>query len=96
MLFPTIQIDEKKCVRCGSCVKDCLAKILTLETGGPRFVPGGEARCFRCQHCLGVCPTGAFGWNGKDAGKSLLPGKTPAQSKTVFLLGVLVIFFSGW
>ncbi|MGN1273084.1 MAG: DUF362 domain-containing protein [Thermoguttaceae bacterium] len=95
-MFPTIQIDEKKCVRCGSCVKDCLAKILTLDSGFPRFVPGGEGRCFRCQHCMAVCPTGAFGWNGKEAEKSLLPGKTPAQSKTVFLLGVLVIFFSGW
>ena len=86
MLFPTIQIDEKKCVRCGSCVKDCLAKILTLDSGFPRFVPGGEARCFRCQHCMAVCPTGAFGWNGKEAGKSLLPGKTPDPQEVLNLL----------
>jgi len=85
-MLPTIQINEKKCVGCGSCVRDCLAKILTLDSGIPRFVPGGEARCFRCQHCMAVCPTGAFGWNGKKPENSLQPGKIPDPQEVLNLL----------
>lgn len=70
-MLPTIQIQTEKCTRCGLCLKDCLAKLLTFgEDGFPTFIPGGEQRCFRCQHCLAVCPQGALSWSGKNPANS--------------------------
>ena len=53
-------VDETRCTRCGQCVRDCVAKIIS-QTGAdiPRIRPEDEADCIRCQHCLAVCPAAA-------------------------------------
>lgn len=54
-------IDKEKCVKCGLCVNDCSAKSITFgDDGYPIMAKGGEKRCFKCQHCLSICPTGAL------------------------------------
>lgn len=69
--LPAVSIDPSLCVRCGKCVRDCLARILKMpEDGPPKMLDGGAARCFRCQHCLAICPTGALCWSGKKASDS--------------------------
>lgn len=53
------KVDESKCIHCGLCVKDCIAKVYELdENKVPKAT--GEKRCIGCQHCLAVCPVGAI------------------------------------
>ena len=86
-VLPTIHIDPQRCVRCASCVKDCLAKILTLPSEGlPEFISGGAARCFRCQHCLAICPTGALSWSDKTPDNSQPPGIIPKPEHMLNLI----------
>ncbi|MBP5623024.1 MAG: nitroreductase family protein [Thermoguttaceae bacterium] len=74
----TIDVDAKRCVRCGSCVNDCLAKIVVMpENKLPQTIPGGEDRCFKCRHCLAICPTGALSWNGETPDSCASMGETP-------------------
>lgn len=68
-------------------MRDCFPKILAFGADGlPAFIPGGAERCFRCQHCLSVCPTGAFSWNGLNSADSEIPGPTPEPEKMMNLL----------
>ncbi len=60
------QIDEAKCVRCGTCVRDCAFKVLKTGDDG-RPVMSDAAKCMRCQHCFAICPTGAVKFDGHAA-----------------------------
>ncbi|PLX68391.1 MAG: nitroreductase [Denitrovibrio sp.] len=55
------KIDDSKCIKCGSCVKDCPVSIITMKEGEiPKIAPENEKACMGCQHCLAICPTGAL------------------------------------
>ncbi|MBD5098943.1 MAG: 4Fe-4S binding protein [Clostridiales bacterium] len=58
------QLDESKCIGCGTCTKVCCGEILSVdERGKARIAPVTEfgwAGCWECQHCLAVCPTEAI------------------------------------
>lgn len=62
MNYPNLTINTEKCIKCGMCVKDCIAHCLELNqnTNLPQFKQGKEWTCIKCQHCLAVCPTGAL------------------------------------
>lgn len=65
-------VDEKKCIRCESCVRDCPSQILKLDDSGNLvMIKNGEKNCIRCQHCLAVCPSGAISILGRDPMNSL-------------------------
>lgn len=50
-----------KCIHCGKCINDCIAKVLEFdENNVPKVAEGGENRCVKCQHCLAICPVGAL------------------------------------
>ena len=70
-------VDEEKCIGCGRCVNVCSGMVLSLgENGTPTmadFERFGWRGCWRCQHCLAVCPTGAISIFGKDPADSLPP-----------------------
>jgi ferredoxin len=55
-------IDPEKCNRCGMCVLECPARIITAREpkSVPVLVEGGEERCIICGHCVAVCAPGAF------------------------------------
>ncbi|HSV96740.1 MAG TPA: nitroreductase family protein [Spirochaetota bacterium] len=55
-------VDDVRCTRCGACVEECPARIITLadRRSLPETVPGGEERCITCGHCVAVCPHGAL------------------------------------
>ena len=62
-----LKIDRKKCIHCGLCVKDCMAKIISFdENKFPFSIKEREQSCINCQHCLAVCPSGALSINGKS------------------------------
>lgn len=59
---------NEKCIHCGKCIKDCMAKALEFDENKVPVL--NEERCIKCQHCLAVCPVGAlsiFGKNPEDS-----------------------------
>lgn len=50
-----VTIDQKLCIGCGACVKDCLGAYITL-TDKKASVKGP---CLKCGHCVAVCPVNA-------------------------------------
>jgi len=54
-------IDENKCKKDGICAGECPVAIIKLKDSFPRLIPGGDAICLRCGHCVAVCPHGALG-----------------------------------
>lgn len=65
--MPNIEIDKEKCIKCGSCVKDCITYSLEQDNEGyAKISDKGESRCISCQHCFAICPTGAIRFNNKD------------------------------
>lgn len=56
-----LHINEEKCIHCGQCVNDCIAKCLKMNDNNiPTWTETGEDRCIKCQHCFAICPTGAL------------------------------------
>ena len=68
-----------QCIHCGRCVASCSSVILYFdEQGVPKMKAEADGivgwdGCYRCQHCLAVCPTGAISIFDKDPKDSLLP-----------------------
>lgn len=71
------KIDRSKCIKCGHCINTCTGMVLEFgEDGYPQmkhFERFGWRGCWRCQHCLAVCPTGAISIFGKNPKDSLPP-----------------------
>ncbi len=77
-----LTINATTCTRCGQCVADCPARILTMDEGLPTVIPEKESTCYRCQHCLAICPTGALSILGlKPTGSRPLAGAFPDPDK---------------
>lgn len=63
--------DASRCIHCHACIKTCSSAILYEEDGQIRMKASadgiaGWAGCYRCQHCMAVCPAGAISIMGKD------------------------------
>ncbi len=65
------KVDKEKCTLCGLCVADCPAKIVVMVGNVPMVPPEKEPLCYKCQHCLAVCPTGAVSIFGLDPADSI-------------------------
>jgi len=82
------KINQQTCTRCGLCVADCPARIISLsEDGYPIITLEKEGSCYKCQHCLAICPTGAVSILGLDpAASSFLAGGYPDSDKLETLI----------
>ncbi len=54
------KVDEQKCIHCGLCVKDCIAKVLSQPDNNSAPVASAPKNCLKCQHCMAICPVGAI------------------------------------
>lgn len=80
-------VNQQTCTRCGECVADCPARIITMEEGLPTIAADKEASCYRCQHCLAICPVGAVSLLGLKPTASLpLAGSYPDPNKLEMLM----------
>jgi len=80
-------VNTSACTRCGECVADCPARIITMEEGVPTIAADKEASCYRCQHCLAICPTGAVSILGLKPGDSRsLTGAYPDPDQLEMLI----------
>jgi nitroreductase/NAD-dependent dihydropyrimidine dehydrogenase PreA subunit len=81
------KVDQQKCIKCGNCVADCPARIISMDGGCPFIAPEKETGCYRCQHCLTVCPTEAVSILGIDPVKSQpLTGTLPDADQMELLI----------
>jgi len=82
------EVDRDRCAGCGACARDCLARIIRSVDGVPTVVPEREAECYRCLHCLAICPTGAISLLGeRPSGRSLKDARPDAAAVETLLLG---------
>ncbi|ODA40026.1 nitroreductase family protein [Desulfosporosinus sp. BG] len=52
-----IQVDLKKCTKCGICSKVCSTGAIGMNEQGPMAV---SQHCIACGHCVAICPMGAL------------------------------------
>ncbi len=65
-----IKIDREKCIGCGLCEKDCVARNIALEDGKACI----QAQdCMLCGHCAAICPKAAVSISGY--GEEPVPGR---------------------
>ncbi|WP_291637975.1 nitroreductase family protein [Clostridium sp.] len=53
-----ITVNEKKCIKCEQCIKECPAGVLKMGEKVPEEL--ANTTCIACGHCVAVCPTGAI------------------------------------
>jgi nitroreductase/NAD-dependent dihydropyrimidine dehydrogenase PreA subunit len=67
-------INKDKCIKCGKCINTCSGMVLEFGKDGYPYMKDferfGWRGCWRCEHCLAVCPEGAI----------LILGKKPEDS----------------
>ncbi len=81
------KVDREKCISCGGCAADCPALIIDMQDGYPLIRPENEKLCYRCQHCLAICPTAAISILGRDPQESLpLEGMLPQPEQLATLI----------
>ena len=69
------KVDTAKCTGCGLCLNVCPGNmvggdVLRMENGHPVMTDQtkfGWQGCWKCQHCLAICPTGAVSVLGVSA-----------------------------
>lgn len=70
-------LDKNKCTKCGRCINTCSGMVLDFGPDGypemKAFERFGWRGCWKCQHCLAVCPQGAISIFDKKAEDSLPP-----------------------
>ena len=73
-MYKNLKVDKEKCIKCGKCIGDCIAKCLVMDKDEniPCWAEQGEARCIKCQHCFAICPTGALSIHERKAENSEL------------------------
>ena len=71
------ELNQKKCIKCGNCINTCSGMVLRFgKDGYPKmqeFKRFGWRGCWKCQHCLAVCPEGAISIFDKKPEDSLPP-----------------------
>ncbi len=55
-LLGKLDVDESKCVQCGTCADRCMAQCINLDPF-PRF---DHNRCVSCMGCVNLCPNDAI------------------------------------
>jgi len=76
------KVNPATCIKCGQCVSDCPARIISMEDSHPFITEEKEALCYKCQHCFSVCPTASISILGYDPKNSLpLTGKLPDSAQ---------------
>lgn len=71
------KVDRSKCIKCSKCINTCAGMVIEKDKDGYPYMKSfdrfGWRGCWKCQHCLAVCPQGAISIFDKDPKDSLPP-----------------------
>ena len=80
-------VDQEKCIGCGLCIKVCPGGILHLNEQRKcemdEIDSFGWNGCWKCEHCLAVCPKGAISIFGKKPEDSIPPVKAETAAQVM-------------
>ncbi|MHA1303318.1 MAG: nitroreductase family protein [Candidatus Heimdallarchaeaceae archaeon] len=69
-MLKILGIDSEKCIKCESCVQICLVNLFSVEKlqdMRKKIVFDDTYKfCFRCGHCISICPTKAIDYEGAE------------------------------
>lgn len=51
-----MNVDDKKCIACELCIKDCPVRCIKLVNKSAKI---DNNRCMKCGHCIAICPKNA-------------------------------------
>jgi len=57
------KVDRNKCIACQQCIKDCPARVISLQEGKAEI---NNAGCIKCGHCVAICPVEAVSTDDYD------------------------------
>ncbi|MBR3006414.1 MAG: 4Fe-4S dicluster domain-containing protein, partial [Erysipelotrichaceae bacterium] len=64
------KVDRSKCIKCSKCINTCAGMVIEKDKDGYPYMKSfdrfGWRGCWKCQHCLAVCPQGAISIFDKD------------------------------
>lgn len=90
-----LNIDDQRCIGCGACTRVCPGSLLYLNAQHKaehhEVSEFGWNGCWKCQHCLAVCPSGAISVLGLRPEDSLTP-PDPQEAAQVLDRLIAVIF----
>ena len=52
-----MKVDTEKCTGCGLCARDCFPGDIKMSSGKAKI---RNITCFKCGHCIAVCPVNAI------------------------------------
>lgn len=91
MNITNFNVDKEKCIGCGLCSKVCPSEIIYMNGENKAQIVEvkefGWNGCWKCQHCLAVCPKGAISIFNKIPDNSLLP---PNKDEAAPLIDALI------
>ncbi|MDD4353713.1 MAG: DUF362 domain-containing protein, partial [Candidatus Nanoarchaeia archaeon] len=83
-------VNEKKCIACGTCVKNCPVNAITLDKKA--FI--NSKICIGCATCIGVCPSRAINIPWSSSSPERLVERICDYSKAVLSLFKNTIFIN--
>ncbi len=82
-MLKILGIDENKCIKCEKCIPSCSVKLFNVirETNMEKRIEFNDPLrfCFRCGHCIAVCPTEAILYEGADLPYNFKEAKKPSE-----------------
>ncbi len=85
MMEYSLSISDK-CIGCSLCVKVCIRGHLALNKKGKAEEIDSELSCFKCGHCMAVCPTNAVVISGLRDNVPVLIEKIPVSPDDLYSL----------
>lgn len=87
MNIANFTVNQDKCIGCGKCVKVCPGGILYVDGSGKSkmkpITEFGWNGCWKCEHCLAVCPTAAISVLDHQPEDSPLPESNEVTRKVL-------------
>jgi nitroreductase/NAD-dependent dihydropyrimidine dehydrogenase PreA subunit len=85
VFMKVLGVNEKTCIRCGSCIAECPARLFVQSRGNMVEYSDPHQWCNECGHCIAVCPEDAIRYEAHENALPLV-GALPNAASVLQLL----------